>query len=274
METWYEVLLEVKSVRMSEALIRMMSTLFSHAERLGWRPSGSNPCFRLGIQTPGARDRVVSWAEQDHLVATADRLGRHSIALAVLLSVYQGQRGADVLMVAPDDFKLIDIQDPDTKKVERNWIWELARSKRSTVGAMRLHPDIVGRVRRAIAALPADAPRLLVDEAVGRPYMLQDTDEAYEVTLFHKRFGEVRAAAAIDMPQVADIQFRDFRRTFGQRSRMGGVGRDDVGDVLGNSAARDFQLGNVYMGPQFETATRAVMAIRRPDQPNTGKKKA
>lgn len=47
-------------------------------------------------------------------------------------------------------------------------------------------------------------------------------------------------------------------------SRAGGATKDDTGDVLGNSAAVNPRLGETYMPAQLETASRAVMAIKRP----------
>ena len=67
---------------------------------------------------------------------------------------------------------------------------------------------------------------------------------------------------AASTSRFSDAQ--DLRRTFGVLARSGGASRDDVGDVLGNSAGSDPQLGEIYMPPSFDTASRAVMSIRRP----------
>lgn len=48
--------------------------------------------------------------------------------------------------------------------------------------------------------------------------------------------------------------------------------QEDVGDVLGNSAGTDWQLGEVYMSAKLATAMRAVDAIQRPKQ--AGRKRA
>ena len=66
------------------------------------------------------------------------------------------------------------------------------------------------------------------------------------------------------MPGVRTLQFRDLRRTFGVWARAGGAIKEDVADVLGNTADTDPELGEVYMPPQFTTASRAVMAVKRP----------
>ena len=74
----------------------------------------------------------------------------------------------------------------------------------------------------------------------------------------------MRARATAAAPEVAGLQFRDLRRTFGHLARLGGADPRDVGDALGNQAGFDPELGEIYMPPSFETASRAVAAITRP----------
>ncbi|MGS4947397.1 hypothetical protein ACVDG3_18115 [Meridianimarinicoccus sp. RP-17] len=272
MDRWYDDLLGANSVRNAEAIIRMASTLFAHAERRGWRPENSNPCARLGLRAPTARDRVLSWAETDHLVATAERMGLHAVSLAIDIAQLQGQRQTDILLLTPDQITPRTVADPVTGQPMTRWVLELRRSKRGTVGAMAVHLDLQPRLGAHLKRLPADAPRLLLDDRTGQPYArLARNGDGWDMTLFNKRFAAVRTAAGAAMPSLGDVQFRDLRRTFGQRARLGGASRDDAGDVLGNSAARDFALGQVYMGAQFWTATRAIDAVQRPVKPEEKK---
>lgn len=261
MYTWHETLADASGQAQAVALVRKMSLLFSHAELLGWRAEGSNPCARLKMQTPAPRSRWLSWAEIDALVAAADRLGLSATGTAILLSALQGQRQTDVIEAAPGDFHHVEI--PGEPGLGRVWVWQLTRSKRGTEGAMPLHPEVTPRVRAALAANPGGAT-LLVDELGGRPF----TPDAIK-----DRFTRVRAAAAKDMPSLASVQFRDLRRTFGALARAAGASKADVGDVLGNTAATDPRLGETYMPPTFYTARRAVEAIRRPT-PSKEEKKA
>ena len=63
--------------------------------------------------------------------------------------------------------------------------------------------------------------------------------------------------------------YRQMR--LGKNHRAGGASRDDVGDVLGNSAAVNPLLGETYMPASFETASRAIAAVK---VPKPGKRKA
>jgi hypothetical protein len=258
MYQYYETLRENSGEHIAAALIRSMSLLFSHAERTGWRAEGSNPCQRLGIRTPQPRHRSASWAEIDALVAAADAMGLRSMATAILLSVFQGQRQTDIILAEADEFT----------RANGEWVWALTRSKRGNEGAFYLHEEVAARVAGAVAAAQkAGRARLLHDDRTGQPY---------SPDLFAKRWQAVRAAAieaapGSGMADLAGLQFRDLRRTFGVLSRGGGASKDDAADVLGNSAATNPRLGKTYMPAQLETASRAIRSIKRP-QPEERRK--
>lgn len=262
MRAWYETLIDHAGPAQAVALIRKMSLLFSYAELIGWRPDGSNPCARLRLSIPPGRARVASWAEFDALVAAADAAGLPSIGTAVALALHQGQRQTDILGATVGQFFPV-------AGLPKGLGWSLIRSKRGTSGAMIVHPAIGPRVRAALAAAIRRARRagrdvaaepVLWDERLGRPY---DGDS------FQRRWFDVRAAAAAAGAGdgIATLQFRDLRRTFGVQSRQGGASRDDAAEVLGNSAARNPQLAAIYMPGQFDSASRAVLAIDRPTKP-------
>lgn len=264
MATWYDSLLAVHSVRNAQAIIRMASGLFAFAEIKGWRAENSNPCARLKVKTPGGRRRVLSWDETDHLVATADRMGLPAVGTAILLSVAQGMRAADVLLAAPATFRLVDAADPGPGDPARVLaaVFATSKSRFRKVVAAQLHPEITDRIRLTIARLPAGAPRLLVDDATGRPFA--DAAGAVDFPLFAKRFAAVRAEAAKAMPALASVQFRDLRRTQASRARQGGISREDLGDLLANTIATSDTLAEVYTPSQLATASRAVLGARRP----------
>lgn len=265
MRTWYETLFDSAGAHQAMAQIRMMSILFSHAEMIGWRAEGSNPCLRLRMRTPKGRVRMADWAEVDQMIAAADRAGLPSIGTAILLSLFQGQRQTDVREARIGDFTILP---PEGDHGDPRVIWSFTRSKRGNAGALFLHDEVRARIMATIAAARRDGATadraLLVDERIGR---------AYDQDLFSKRWAEVRAAAIKADPSLTKLhglQFRDLRRTFGILSRRGGASKDDTADVLGNSAATNAQLAQIYMPGQIETASRAVQAIKRPGK--TGRK--
>jgi integrase len=255
MAAWYQTLYRSRGPRMAQALIRMMSILFGHAEVLGWRPEGSNPCQALRLRTPAERDRIASWDEIDAILAAAAAAGLPGIALAVRIGLYTGQRQTDILAAPRGAFAIHVLRLPGDRAPRGRWIWTFRRSKRGNAGALALHDDLVPHVRAALAEARPDAAPLIVDPGNGR---------AYDAVRFNKHWRKVLALAAATVPTVTTLQFRDLRRTFGAMARLGGASRDDVGHALGNSAATDPRLDRTYMPPLVETASRAASAIKRP----------
>ncbi len=261
MRTWYLTNRDTRGETMAVRLNAMASVLFSFAELAGWRPEGSNPCFRLKMRIPPPRNRIANWAEIDALIDAGD-LADHlrPIATAALLAVLQGQRQSDVRRATVGQFRQIAVTDPVSGATRDVWAWRVDRSKRGTLGLMQLHPLVLARVLPLLAGRDTDAP-LLTDARLGR---------AFDKDLFQKRWGKLRAQASKFCPSVLTapvLQFRDLRRTFAVWAKAGGAGDDDVGDVLGNSAALDPRLQETYMPPSFATASRAVLSIVRPAAP-------
>lgn len=268
MYTWYQALYAERSPRMAQALVAHMSILFKHACLIGWRHD--NPCLGLQLATPAARERRLTWAEIDALVAAAEAREWPHMALAIRLSLYQGQRQTDIRNARRGDFALIPILWPGEAEARPGWVWAFRQSKRGTTQELQVHPDVVPHLRRALAdAGSAEAPLtaddfLLIDPATGQPI-----DEF----LFSKRFATIRADAAAHLRSCRDVQFRDLRRTFSMLARASGVSDADTADALGNTAASNAQLRQVYMPTQLSTTSRAVAAIKRPETGRAKKEK-
>ena len=255
MYQWYETLHDASGPYQALHVLRIMSILFAHAELIGWRAEGSNPCTRLKMEVPAGRGRAATWAEYDALQAAASALHLPALGCAMALSALQGARQTDIRTARADGFRIVTLPAAGRARQRQALIWDFIRSKRGNLGAMELHPDCAPRVRAMLALVKPGQTTLLVDLASGKPF---------SEGLFEDRFSAIRALAAKSAPTVTTLQFRDLRRTFGVWSRAGGSSKADVGDVLGNSAATDPKLGETYMPPSFETASRAVMAIVRP----------
>lgn len=254
-DTWYESLLAAKGPFRARAIVQMFATLFLHAERRGWRPRGSNPCRDLRMVVPAGRARIGTWAELDACIAACDALGLGGVKLAFLIAVFSGQRQTDILLARPEDFLLKHLPRPGHAKPQPTWLWTLTRSKRGNEGAVAIHPEVEPVLRAALLRAAGTEGPLIRDEATGR---------AYDLDLFGKRWAAVRAQAAKAVPSVASLQWRDLRRTFGHLSRQGGASDADVADTIGNTAADNSRLREVYMAAQAATTLRAVTAVQRP----------
>lgn len=260
MFTWYETMHENSGAHQALQMIRMISALFSYAELKGWRAEESNPCFKLKMHVPKGRSRSATWSEFDALIKRADAraaTGDHNMAVmacGIVLSMLHAARQTDVRLARMDGFRNMRVAGLDGPTHE--FIWEMRRSKRQNLGMMPVHPEADARIRRVMAQGDAGREYLLVNPA---------NDKPYNEERFGQIFADLRADVAASMPTIKTLQFRDLRRTFATMARAGGSTKDDVGDVLGNSAATDPQLGEIYMPSQFATAKRAVAAVRRPE---------
>lgn len=263
MHTWYETLYRARGSRMAQAVMRMFSILMEHAETKGWRAANTNPCRNLKMTTPRPRSRVAKPEELTAVIASAGALGLAGVRLAILLSLLQGQRLTDVLEARRDAFFLAPYRAPGDATERMRLAWSFTRSKRGNASVMIVNDQVLPWLRATLADTgtaarplrPEDG--LIRDEATGKPYSL---------FLFNKRWRAVLDHAAApdggNCPTVRDLQFRDLRRTFGVLARAAGMSKDDIGDVLGNSAAVNPQLGEVYMPASFETLSRAVQAVQ------------
>lgn len=252
---WYDALYTAKGVFRSKSIFRMLSILMGHAELLGWRAENSNPCFNVRVETPEGRDRIATWPEIEALLAAARKLKARHVRMAILLGLYAGQRVTDVREARPEDFACVQVIHPGDPKPRPLWIWSLTQSKRRKVVTVPLHAEVIPALRTQRVIATAGPGTLIWDEATGKPFTKERLFHAWE---------RVRAEAAKTLPSVATLQERDLRRTFGNLSRHGGAGDADVADVLGNTAAKNAQLRQVYMAPQLATALRAVSAIEKP----------
>lgn len=150
---------------------------------------------------------------------------------------------------------------PDQDPIEI-WVWSFTRSKRGNDGVVPLiDPDLVAALEAAQAMAEKGPGTLIWNVNNGLPF----TKERW-----FDRWEEVRERAAETVPSVASLQWRDLRRTFSTLTRAGGASVDDVGDVIGNTAAKNALIRGIYMVPQIETGLRAVSAMQPPSKRKAG----
>lgn len=259
MDVWYESLLQAKGEFRAAALLRMASVLFAHAEKIGWRPRGTNPCEGIEVIKPASRSRLLTDAERAALLTAADALGDDLVALALRLALASGQRQTDVLTATAAEFTAAEVPVAWSKKPVPVRLWHFTRSKRGNAGvAPILDVDLVARLDTAIAAARAAGRNALFVNGVGLPFTIKRWNE---------RWHRVRDAAAKTCPSLigdAPLQWRDLRRTFATTARANGASKDDVGDMIGNTAAINSQLAAVYMIPHLDAALRAAAAAQLP----------
>lgn len=253
--TWYETIYETNGSYYAYNIIHAFSTMFTYAEvKLGWRPENSNPCLKIGMTVPDSRDRIATWDEIEAVLMWCNILDWPAMRCAILLAVFHGQRPETVRQARIDAFRKMK-----TFTDQEIFAWEFVRSKKGNYDALPVHEEAIDAVEYHLQIAKPDQTYLLLDDVNGKPF----TKET-----FGKRWRKVRDKAAITCPSILEngnqLQFRDLRRTFSTMSRMAGVSKADIGDVLGNSAGIDPKLGETYMPPTTEAAIRVINSVKRP----------
>jgi integrase len=237
---WYLRLLP-QGIEIARQLITRLSGLMAEAEIMGWRPAGSNPARGLGLASTPPRDRTATAAELAALWQAATDNAAPHLGLAVALSALMGQRQGDLLAVRAADLA--------------GDCWSLTRRKTGAAGSIPIDPAarpwIAAATARA-AALGTDA--LICIDRPGAGPMLPDT--------FRLCWRGLRAAAAATCPSVADLHFRDLRRTCAAAAHAGGADPLDVGRLLGNSTGSSPRITTTYL-PATAAASARAMAARQ-----------
>lgn len=247
---WFESYLDQGKKTQATRLVAMLSILMSHAERCEWLPAGANPCLKLGgTGSHNRRSRIATPAELKILLSTCDATGQDALGTFVCLAVWTGQRATDLRQARRQDFRLIETE------AGTRWCWDLHQSKRGTSVPLFIHEQAVSRLAGTMIrdARPEDA--FLIHPLTG---------EAWSQENLSKAFSRLRETAACELPSIADLQFRDLRRTFGVWATIGGATISDIAAVLGNSADTNADLAARYAPPAVERTRRAVEAVTLP----------
>lgn len=152
-----------------------------------------NPAHKLKMKTPEPRVRFATKAEVAHLVATADRLGRPELGDMVTLAVWSGQRQADRLAF--------------TYSSRRNGRIAFRQEKTRAMVSIIEAPELAKR-------LEASMERRRQAEVIS-PYVVLDEKRwlPFQADYYRHLFEDLRRAAAVDMPSLADLRDQDFRDT-------------------------------------------------------------
>lgn len=241
------------------AAVRVLRLLLQVGVRLGYVTS--NAAIRPGITLHRARDPIVWTPDQvRHMAATADQLGWRSMATAILLNEWIGQREADVLALRPWAVEA------EALRIRQG------KTGRTVVLPLHLVPHLVARLK-AEADRERAAP--VVRLRAGRddePVLLrhEKTGDAWNEHTFRHVFADVRAAAAAGirddagaellppMPSCADLRFMELRHTAVTRLHGAGCDALAISRITGH-APKSAQaiIDRHYLGESEEGAAEA-----------------
>lgn len=251
--------LRKKTPSQANAVLRMIRTLYVFA--ISENLAGGNPAKDVMLVGTAASGLIWPSEAVDHFVATADRLGRHSIGTAVRLNEWMGQREGDILTMPWSRY--------------RDGFIYIKQSKRGAKAPLPV--DMVTALSTRLAAERARldarkvvATTIIVNEDNGLPY-LEDR--------FRHVFAAIRAVAAKTMPVVemdhldapvpyTDLKFMHLRHTAATRLYDAAVEDGDIGAITGHSLVSIKSIMKHYRFVTTKQASRAFQ--KRLDEENKG----
>lgn len=251
-----------------------------------------NPFDEFGLPAPDPRQIVWEPDDVTYFLATAAKLGWHSIGLAVWIGTYTGQREEDILNLSIKDWREVTLRQlrfdkdlyaqlasttgPDAGKVMG--IRVLQSKGKRWIGTP-IEGELRDRMEAAIAAARARTAGETVASIAGARLLAKDTTgRPWEQADFIRRVKDVREAAIAQArmdgdperaERLATLQFRDLRRTC--VVTLGELGLDDAGisAITGHTLATIKKILEVYMPRTEAMAARAIVARIGP-QPKDG----
>lgn len=280
----------------AHAALRVGRALWTYGEQKGLVPRGQNPFENFGLGMPAPRDQIWSPEAREALIGSAT--GQPSMQLAVEIAFQTGQREADLLKLLHSQWVAIPRHKMDMD------VWETLAGVpvpplgnrpgydpgnvygirlRQSKGRRWVEVPVVGTTRARVEAEIAHAKALglatiLFDEESGRPWTLPNPETGQ--TRFIRRFADLRAAAiagaamagAADLAaEMADLQYRDFRRT--AVVHLGELGLPDhlIAAITGHTLDETKRIVETYMPRTTAMAARAIaLSHARGQSPGIG----
>ena len=201
---------------------------------------GEEPMRDAALPMPPPRLRVGEIGEMQHLIATADAMGRPEIGDAILLGLVTGQRQADRL--ALEGGQMLG--------------GEIVLTQRKT-GAIVQVPALPRLIERLAAARQRRAghrvqwPQLVIDERAGRPW-------APGGDHYRHVFADVRDKAAETMPSLAGFRDQDLRDTCITWLANAGADAIRIASISGHSLETIHAILKHYLARHPDQARAAI----------------
>ncbi|TVR81928.1 MAG: hypothetical protein EA405_07620 [Rhodospirillales bacterium] len=211
----------------ANAVIRILRLLLQFAVDEGY--ISQNPASKPRLIAVPPRQQI--WTNDDlaDFVASAERAGRRSMALAVLMGIHLGQRQGDILRL---DWSQYD--------------GTVVTLRQSKTGALLKIP-VVRELAAALEATPRLSTTILVAESTERPYRADH---------FHHEFRRIANDAGL-----ASLQFLDLRRSAVVRLAEAGCTTAEIAAITGHRLERTMQILETYLPRTLPMAEAAIRKL-------------
>lgn len=238
---WWEELFRERGHHMANGVLAVVSSMFSYAESIGWRPEESNPARNM--RRPKPPERVVMWepGEINAVLASADTLGTPEVGDAVVIALHSGQRMGDVVDMPPRIF------------VERRIA--ITQHKRDALVDIPVTDALAARVEAIRArwrAAGVVARATMVAKPDGRPFSANELSKA---------FRPVREHAARALPTIAAKRLQDLRDTAVTRLALADCTLVQIAAITGHSVEHITRVINHYLAMHKSMADAAIRKL-------------
>lgn len=248
--------------------LKVGRTLFAWGKELGLVET--NPFESFGLATPAPRYQI--W-DDDDMLAFADSacaLGYPNMAYAVELAAWVGQREADLIRLTERQWREMPPLD-ETQRAAlagpdgRVMAIELRQAKTARWIGVPLAGFMRDATEAAIAvnrSLGVGTMTLLINDASGLPWQQRH---------FIRVFTLVKEdAVAKGRAQLADLQFRDLRRTCVVRLGRLGLNDAQISAISGHQLETTKRILETYMPRDHAMAASAIIATLAPKTRRVG----
>ncbi|MBS1180412.1 MAG: hypothetical protein H6Q99_292 [Proteobacteria bacterium] len=270
----YKKILEKRGLSQASGVMRSLSACYTWATEERPNLIKINPCYRLKLQTPGARLRAGSREEIGQFIAAADLLERPDMGDMIALGAFVGQRQKDRLAMQWPQVKISPV---------KGEVIEIRQSKTGAVIEVKIAGPLSARLREARrrhAALKPRCRNIAFDERTCKPW---------NASHYRHEIARIRSAAAngiVDdeatavaregwkptrrsmepptvwkldpMPSIADLTDQDLRDTAFTWLARAGATDSEIAAVTGHSPATIAQMKKHYLAIHPEMAAHAV----------------
>lgn len=203
----------------------------------------TNPAHKLKMASPPPRVRAGSKEEIEHLISTADAIGRPELGDMVTLAVWCGQRQNDRLVF-------------NFAGREKGRI----KLKQIKTGALVSMPEAEAIQRRLDAAIQRRK-----DAGVISPYVILDERRwmPFQADYYRHLFDDLRRAAAETMPSLKTLRDQDLRDTAVTWLSNAGCTIPEICSITGHSFQTANEVMKHYLSVNDELADSAMAKMQR-----------
>ena len=189
--------------------LALLSKMFNWAEKLGFRPDGSNPCRHVDKYKEGSRERFLSEKELANLadvLAESETNGTETpyAVAAIRLLIFTGARLREILDL---EWSHVDIE-----------------------RVMLSLPDSKTGKKTVYLSAPALAVLAEIPRMQNNPHVICGGKDGAALVNLQKPWRRIRKRAGLD-----DVRLHDLRHSFASVAASGGLSLPMIGKLLGHS---------------------------------------